>query len=360
MELLILKTGALGDVLRTTAILPGLRTRYPQMRVTWVTAPAARDLVALHPEVARVVELDVSEDASLHSTGEELSGVGFQRILSLDDEEPMCRLASRIHAASPGAHLTGAFLAEDGSRTYTEDAAPWFDMGLLSRFGKERADAMKRENRESQGAIYARMLGIEPGRPELPLPDGALAFAAAFAERTDLHGAGPVIGLNTGAGGRWESKRLPPDRVVELARELDRRLDRPTFLLFGGPDERERNARIAERIARETEARLVDAGVENALLDFAALLDRVDLLVTSDSLALHIALARRRPVVAFFAPTSAAEIDVAGLGEKVVSTAPDACTYRPDVDTSTLTVERLADAACRVLAAHASRAEADA
>ncbi|HLU38748.1 MAG TPA: glycosyltransferase family 9 protein, partial [Planctomycetota bacterium] len=95
--------------------------------------------------------------------------------------------------------------------------------------------------------------------------------------------------------------------------------------------------------------RLIDAGTDNSLLDFAALIDRCEVVITSDSLALHIALARRRRVVAFFAPTSAAEIDVWDLGEKIVSTAPDYCSYRPDADNSTITPERIAAACARVL-----------
>jgi heptosyltransferase II len=93
----------------------------------------------------------------------------------------------------------------------------------------------------------------------------------------------------------------------------------------------------------------VDAGVDNALLDFAALVRLCDVVLTSDSLALHVALARDVRAVAFFAPTSAAEIEMFGLGEKVVSTAPDACSYRPDADTSSLTPERIASAVVRQL-----------
>ncbi len=55
------------------------------------------------------------------------------------------------------------------------------------------------------------------------------------------------------------------------------------------------------------------------------------------------------PVLAFFAPTSAAEIELYGRGEKVASTAPDYCSYRPDADTTTVTVDRLAPAALRLL-----------
>jgi heptosyltransferase-2 len=118
-------------------------------------------------------------------------------------------------------------------------------------------------------------------------------------------------------------------------------------VVFGGSDERRRNFELVRLLTGRV--RVVDAGVDNALLDFAALVGRCDLLLTSDSLALHVALARAVRVVAFFAPTSAAEIELYGLGEKVVSTAPDACSYRPDADTSTLTTERIAGAVLRQL-----------
>ena len=84
-------------------------------------------------------------------------------------------------------------------------------------------------------------------------------------------------------------------------------------------------------------------------MDFAALIDRLDVLVTSDSLALHVATARRVPLVAFFAPTPADEIELYGRGVAVASTAPDYASYRSDADTSTLTVERLSEAVLTLL-----------
>lgn len=346
-----MKTGALGDVLRTTSILPGLRRRHPGARIAWITAHDALDLVREHPLLDEARGVDPRDEAALAALGDALAG-RFERVLSFDDEAPLARLASRL--AAHGARLTGACADAGGRTRYTEDAAPWFDMGLLSVHGKEEADRRKRENRETHPALFARMLGIEPGRPELPLPPRASAFAADFARERGLHARGPAIGLCTGAGGRWESKRLPVARTIGLARELERRLaGGATFLLLGGRGEAPRNAAIQAGLAG---ARLVDAGTEHDLLSFAALVDRLDVLVSSDSLALHVAIARRVPVVAFFAPTSAAEIELWGQGEKVLSTAPDYCSYRSDADTSTLTVERLADAVQRVLARAGTRA----
>lgn len=347
-SILILKTGALGDVLRTTSILPGLHERYPDARVEWLTAPAARELVEGHPRVART-HLWRADDAALE---EELRGRRWDRVLSLDDEEPLCRLASALDAGS----LSGAYLRDDGERAYTDDVAPWFDMGLLSRRGKEEADRLKVANERSHPAIYADMFGVAMGRPELPVPEAA--FEATELRLPDATRAARArwIGLNTGAGGRWTSKQLPEERTLELARRLHAASGGDVgFVVLGGPDEAERSARLVGALAGEGLA-VVDGGADNSLLEFAALVDRLDLLVTSDSLALHIGIARETPLVAFFAPTSAAEIELYGLGESVRSTAPDYCSYRPDADNATITAERLAAAAERVLGSTSGRA----
>ena len=344
-SILILKTGALGDVLRTTALLPGIHELHPGASVSWVTAHGAVDLVRLHPQVADVMAIDPESDEELAGLGDWLAMSSWDWVISLDDEEALCRLATRLGAA----RLSGAFWDEAaGARTYSEDSAPWFDMGLLSRHGKEEADRLKAANRRSHPEILCSMLGLPVGEPLLP-PDPAAEQAIEARAELSAGAGDPLIGLNTGAGGRWASKMLPVERVGELVRTLHGRLEgKVRFLLLGGPDEAERNRRIQDAIGAGPT--VVDGGTDNSLFEFSALVARCALLVTSDSLALHVAIGRRVPVVAFFAPTSAAEIELYGRGEKVASTAPDACSYRPDADTSTLTAERLADAVVRQLA----------
>ncbi|HJP01599.1 MAG TPA: glycosyltransferase family 9 protein [Planctomycetota bacterium] len=347
--ILIVKTGALGDVLRTTSILPGLRERHPAAPLVWLTACGAADLVRSHPLLDEVIAIDLAASDAPATWECALRGRRFSWVISLDDERDLCRLAGGLESE----RLSGALEGSDGALTYTADVAPWFDMGLLSAHGKQAADRLKLINRESHAALFARMLEVAPGRSELVLPRASLERAAAFAGEHGLQEPRPLIGLNTGAGGRWTSKQLTVETTVALAAEIDRaREGRVLFLLLGGPEESERNARLASELAAgEHPLRVVDSGTENSLLDFAALIDLCDLVISSDSLALHMAVARRVPTVCFFAPTSAAEIELHGRGEKVVSTAPDVCSYRPDADRSTLTPERLYAAVERVLAA---------
>ena len=355
MNIAILKTAALGDVVRTTSILPGLARRHTPLRVLWITAPGAVDLVRTHPLVERVEAVSVDDATSFEQLEDKLAAERFERVLSFDDEEPMCALATRLAKGRSGI-LSGAYLdTSTGERRYTADCSAWFDMGLLSVFGKEEADRRKRENTESHPTIYARMLGIEKGEPELHLSDEAQRFGAAFRARHELRGRAPLIGLNTGSGGRWESKKLTVERTIEVARGLASELGgSPVFLLLGGPQEAERNAAIAVGLeACDPSLQWVDTGTGNSLLEFTALVDGLDLLLTSDSLALHLANARRVPIVGFFAPTPAAEIDFYGRGIAVQSTADDYASYRGDADTSSLTPARLIRACLELLRSRA-------
>jgi heptosyltransferase-2 len=347
--ILIIKTAALGDVLRTTSILPGLHEAHPTSEITWLVAQGAEDLVRLQPLVDRVVTVDLDSPGCLERVGADLGHRRWQWVISLDEEESLCRLASSLEAEK----LTGACLETDGGEHagYTEDSAAWFDMGLTSRFGKQEADRLKRENTLSHAAIFAHMLGIPDGQPSLRIPVEAFDASQLWGTRKGLDGSVTVIGINTGAGSRWESKGLDEQRTIELIGFLHRELEGDVkFVLLGGPAEKERNLSIMRGLPEAyPEAIVLDAGTDNSQLDFAAFVDRCDLLITSDTLAMHIAIARNIPLVAFFAPTSGAEIDLYGLGEKVLSTAPDYCSYRPDADNETLTVERLGRAALRTL-----------
>ena len=70
----------------------------------------------------------------------------------------------------------------------------------------------------------------------------------------------------------------------------------------------------------------------------------MDLVITSDSLALHLAIAQGIKSLSFFAPTSSAEIGLFDNGVKVESLSEDYCSYVSDADNSSITSKRLLDA----------------
>ena len=120
-----------------------------------------------------------------------------------------------------------------------------------------------------------------------------------------------------------------------------------TCILLGGKDD----ARYLDSIASKRAIRVIR---DLALQEFAGVIRELDLLITSDTLALHLAIAQGVPSVSYYSPTSAAEINTFGRGGKVSSLAEDYCSYRPDADNSTITALRLFPEAQALLDVHAN------
>jgi heptosyltransferase-2 len=324
-RILIIKRGALGDVVRTSYHLPGLRARFPNgVEVTWLTAANAVDLLRFNPGVDRILTFEALRAGVFER---ELRAERFDWVVSLDDEPDCARWAGEF----PGAKVSGAHLA-DGGVHYTDDTAPWFEMGLISRLGKTKADELKRVNQESHASIFARMLGVGSASPSF---FGNTLAESLMAAR--MRGAGRRVGLILNAGTRWPSKSLRKEEALKLVGLLSRAGWEPWLL--GGADDHGSNAELA----RASGGLAPRFPPPEPLLSFAARIKQCDLVVCADTLGMHLAIAQRVPVVVFFAPTSAAEIDLFGNGVKVCSTAPDYCSYKPDADNSTVTAERIVE-----------------
>ena len=61
IRILLIHLGALGAVLRSTALLPAIKRKFPSSHITWVTQAPAQHLLMCHPSIDRVRTLDSSD-----------------------------------------------------------------------------------------------------------------------------------------------------------------------------------------------------------------------------------------------------------------------------------------------------------
>ncbi|MEK6869426.1 MAG: glycosyltransferase family 9 protein, partial [Nanoarchaeota archaeon] len=174
------------------------------------------------------------------------------------------------------------------------------------------------------------ILGLKYNKQEpiLKLSNKELEFGKKFAEKNNINENDAVIGINTGAGGRWQDKKLSIEETAELIDKVNKEIKindkNIRLLLFGGPEEKERN----EKIKKAIKSRIIDAGCDNSLMEFASLVNLCNILVTSDSLALHIGTALKKKIVSCYYPTSAAEIETYGRGIKIIGKGKSYCSYQ--------------------------------
>lgn len=327
MKILIIKFGALGDVVRTTYLLKALYTKYENTKIDWLTSNSAFDLLRFNKYINTLATKDFSLNKIKNST--------YDLVISLDDELEVLEILQDIKTKQ----IFGAYLNEINERVYSENSGLWFDMGLLSIHGKETADQMKKENQLEHNQIFAQMLDIE-------ISTSFFYSSNILEEKISKNFKADTfkIGLNSGSGGRWESKKLPITETIKLINLLlsinieNKNIE---IYLLGGEDEKARHKEIMTQVNSEN---LQDAGTENSLLEFAAIIKNMDYLISSDSLALHLGIAQKIQNLSFYAPTSAAEIGTFGLGTKVVSTSDDYCNYKKNSDNSSITAIRIFNA----------------
>ena len=308
-RVLIVKLDALGDVLRTTCLLPSLKRDDPSVHVTWCTRPEAAPVLAHNPLIDERILLTPEGIARLQVEH-------FDLVLSPDASKAGAALAGLAGASE----TRGFILGRDGQvRALGPEPDAWLAMGA--------DDDLKRANRSTYQTLVHRICALRPDGQQIVLrltPEEQTAARAAAAG-FGLDGA-PVVGLNTGASPRWPRKRWTREGYLELARRL---LDEGCrILLLGGALEDERNRWLAERSGR----RAVYPGPSVSLRSYFAWIDLCDVVVTGDTLGLHAALALGARVVALFGPTSAHEIDLYGRGTRVVADMDCVCCYRTHCD----------------------------
>jgi len=292
-RVLIVKLGAAGDVLRTTAILGSIQEMYPQSHITWICGRRSYSLILHNPLIDRPLLL--SEESLVLLDCEQ-----FDLCVNFDLAPEATALEGRVQATAHkgfGRRTDGTVFA------YDPPGETWLEMSLW--------DDRKKANRLTYQAHMRRILGApETNHPimALVLPEMAQK-SRTFAAKYRLQDAHPIIGLNVGAGDRWQHKKWTVEGFAELAQRIDRELEGRIVILYGPADYRR-----AQEVMAAITVPFVDAGLRASMMEFIAYLSLCDLVVTSDTFGLHAALGLGKRVVCLVGPTSAQELELYGQG----------------------------------------------
>lgn len=258
MHTLVLKLGATGDVVRTTPLLEKFTGP-----VTWVTA--AKNLSLLEGLRGNLRSLPW-EDRHLAASQR------YDLVINLEDT-----LEAGLYVQSlKFDRIFGAFLEAGDHLTYTEDSRGWFDLSLISRFGRQAADRLKLENRRTYQDLIFNGLGFQFNGETYRLPEPTW---------TNLSGD---IAIAAEAGPVWPMKNWA---FYDL---LKQKLEAQGLIVNYLP-------------RRET------------LLEHLGDVQSHRCLVGGDSLPMHFALGRGTRCVTLFNCTSPWEIYDYGLQQKIVS-----------------------------------------
>jgi len=300
MSVLVIKLGATGDVVRTTPLLRRLSGS-----VTWITAvknctllDGLADNLRHFPWEARARALDIPYDL----------------LINLEDSLEVAHFLKNVTSAE----IFGAYADSSDCLCYTNNSKRWFDLSLISSYGRREADRLKFLNRHTYQELIFAGLGLRfAGDPYL-LPNPI---------ETGLSGD---VAIAADAGHVWPMKK---------------------WAYYGELKEALEDTGLTVNVLPE----------RRSLLEHLADVRNHRCLVGGDSLPMHFALGTRTPCVTLFTCTSPWEIYDYGIQEKIVSPLLEEFFYKRGYDeraTRAITVDEVLDAVMTQLDTTAPKSEA--
>ena len=294
-RLLVVRLGAMGDILHALPAITALRIAHPAWTIDWVVEPTWRSLLAatqsqgrdsgsdhsMQPLVDRIHIASSKQWRKTPLSGKTRREINaLRRALKSQRYDAVLDLQGAVRSAVIARMAASRrFIGESNPR---ERIARWL---FTERIGTHTAHVIE-QDLELASAVAADTLAPVP--PWLPMDPDAERWAAE-----QLHPGEPVVLINPGAG--WGAKRWPVERYAEVARALLNQGLR--VLVNAGPGE----LALADTIIKKTGggASLLLCSVEQLI----AITRRISLAIAGDTGPLHLACALGRPVVGIYGPT---------------------------------------------------------
>lgn len=310
-RILVVRLGAMGDVIHALPAAASLKHSFPRSRLSWVIRPRWIPLIDGNPFVDEIIPLDRTpggiRDAWRHlrrRPGFDLA-VDFQGLVQ----------SALVAAASRADKIVGFHRSQ-----------AWEGFAALFYSTEVSATSAHIVDRNLELVSAAGASNIVPA---FPLPDGA--------PEGDLP-AGKFVLASPFAG--WSAKQWPMERFAELAALLERRLDLP--LVVNGPPE------TADRLRSLSGAQVHISGIAG-LIDATR---RAHAVVGVDSGPMHLAAALSKPGIAIFGATDPARNGPYGGSLRVLRSPAATTTYKrnaADHDMRAIDAAAVADALASVL-----------
>ncbi|HEY4785462.1 MAG TPA: glycosyltransferase family 9 protein [Bacteroidales bacterium] len=264
-RILIIKLGAIGDVIRTTPLILKYRSLYPDCHITWLTHSPD---VLPPDQINLICKFDFPSVYAIQNQA-------FDIAINLDKEPEACALLKDVKANEKYGFIWNNYHIDiaDGNAEHK------LITGLFDNISKEN----KKHYLEEIFEICHLQFNDEP---YLLNVDHTLS-AKWSSLKTQANGK-QVIGLNTGCGKRWTTRLWPNDYWIALVKKLKDNGYYP--VLLGGEAEDENN---------RTLEKLSEAFYPShfSLKEFIALTANCDLVVTQVSMMMHIVTALQIPLV---------------------------------------------------------------
>ena len=280
MNILIIQTAFIGDVVLATPLIQAAKERLEAYRLTVIVRPSTAELLCHNPSIDEVITYDKRETER-----------GLFALLSLAGRLRASRFDIALIPHRSLRSVLLAWLARIPLRAgFDTSAGQWF----LTHRMPYRPDHEVERNLDL--LLPWTATPDEGYAPSLFPDDEDRTFTDDFLHRHGIDRTDLLIGVNPGS--IWATKQWLPERFAEVARRSEQELG-ARVILFGGHEDVD----LCRFITEQAGGNPVIAAGQATLLQSAALVARCTTLVSNDSAMAHIAAAMGTCVIDIFGPT---------------------------------------------------------
>lgn len=312
-KILIIKLGAIGDVIRTTPLLRKLKLVEPHAEIWWLTSTPE-----VIPDIVDVTVPFTAQNVVV------LQSTSFDAVYNLDKDKEACAICSLLKSENKR-----GFTLRDGKCVPINAVAEHKYMtGVF--------DDISKSNEKSYQEEIFEICGFEFNGEQYIMPNlGHYNWKLKTKKK--------IVGLNTGCGGRWKSRLWPDAYWISLSKKLNKAGFFP--LLLGGEEEHKKNLKLA----RLSGAKYLGYF---PLQQFMSLINQCHLVVTAVTMAMHVAIGLHKKIVLFNNIFNKSEFELYGQGEILEPDIECNCFYNPNCPNNCmqyLSVDRVFDSCQRLL-----------
>lgn len=276
-KILIIQLGAMGDVVRSTSILPAIKEKYGRnTKIIWLTSSECKFFL----ENSQYVDEILIYDKEIYLR---LQQEHFDILFNLEIAPPATLLANLINAKEK----FGYYFDKDGHPSVFNKRAETY---LYTAF----SDYLNRTTKKSYQEMIFEALDLVYKKQNYAFkPKINEGYILAFLKKNNLKEEDKIIGINIGSASRFPSKTWHLDNVKNFIEQIK---EGYKIILLGGPNE----LKILNKIK---EIPVIINDFNNTLEEFCSVLSVCKILITGDSLHLHLAISMKIPTIALFFTT---------------------------------------------------------
>ncbi len=297
-KILIINLDAMGDVLMTTAQLATLKKVYPQSSIYWVTLKVAHKLLENNPFIHKVYVYD-AESISI------LSSMKFDLVMNVDKSQRSGALAMQVDAKK----RLGFGINDNGQIIPLNNGAEYnYLLGM--------DDHLKFKVNQRTGQDYlSETFEIPAERNDyvFEFSDSEKAYIEEYKKVIGITNQDEIVGFNTGCSNLYPNKKMTIEQHQVLI-ERFLKTNRFKVMLLGGPEDTERNNVIAEPFGDK----IINTPTTNGVRNGACYESIPQVIITGDSFGMHLAIALKKYVIAWFGLSCWTEIDLYDRGVKLI------------------------------------------